>query len=75
MHAATGEGVAGCGDRTGQGLALARGHLDDVACQHPQRGLQLYIDGAQRCRALSCLAVYRDELGYVGGVGQVFELK
>ena len=48
VHAAARDGVPGGGDRAGQGLALAGGHLDDVARQHPQRAEQLNVERAQR---------------------------
>ncbi len=56
------EGVPGGSDRTGQCLALAGGHLDDVAGQHPQRAEQLHVEGAQPGRALGSLAGDREEL-------------
>ena len=56
------EGVPGGSDRTGQCLALAGGHLDDVACQHPQRAEQLDVERPQPGRALGGLAGDREEL-------------
>ena len=68
-------GVAGGGDRTGECLAFAGGHLDDVACQHPQGALQLNVERAQAGRALGGLAGDRQELRDVGGFGQVVEVE
>ena len=47
MHVAAAERVAGRGDRARQRLALAGGHLDDVAGQHAQRAQQLNVERPQ----------------------------
>ena len=46
VHVAPAERVAGRGDRTRQRLTFTGGHLDDVACHHPQRALQLDVERA-----------------------------
>ncbi len=69
------EGVPGGGDRTGQRLALAGGHLDDVAGQHPQRAQQLHVERPQPGRALGRLAGDREELRDVLRVCEVFEVQ
>ena len=69
------ERVAGRGDRTGQGLALTGGHLDDVAGQHAQRAEQLNVERPQPGRPLGGLPGDRQELRDVLGFGEVVELE
>ena len=71
----TRERVAGGGDRAGQRLALAGGHLDDIARQHPQCAEQLNVERPQPGRELGCFARDRKELRNVLRLGKVFEVQ
>ena len=72
---AAADGISGRRDRARERLALTGGHLDDVAGQHPQRGLQLHVERSQGWSSGGCLAGDRQELRDVGGVGEVVQLQ
>src|SRR5690606_19272555 len=75
VHAATGDRVAGGGDRSGQRLALTGGHLDHVAGQHPQRGQQLDVERPHLAGPFGGHPGDRQELRDVGRVGQILQLQ
>ena len=75
VHVPAGERVTGGRDRAGQRLALAGGHLDDVACQHPQRAEQLDVERTQPGRAFGGLAGDREELRNVLRLGEILEVQ
>ena len=75
VHVAAADRIARRGDRTRQRLALTRGHLHDVACQHPQRALQLYVERPQRGGPFGGFSGDRQELRDVGGIGEAAELQ
>ncbi len=75
VHVAPADGVAGRRDGARQRLALTRCHLDDVACQHPQRALQLNIERAKVGRPFRGLPGDRQELRDVIGLGHGLEVQ
>ena len=48
---------------------------NDVAGEHPQRGLQLYVEGTQLVARLGSFPGDRKELRNVVRLGQVFEVQ
>ena len=76
LHRPAGQRVPGRGQRAGQRLALAGGHLGHVPVEHDQRAEQLHVERAFAQRAASRLAPDRAELGVVAGVaGQAGQVR
>ncbi|SKU63336.1 Uncharacterised protein [Mycobacteroides abscessus subsp. abscessus] len=75
VHTAPAQRVSGGGDRTGQGLALTRGHLDDIAVQHAQRTQQLNVEWALVDGAFGGLTHDREELADVLGLEALGEIE
>ena len=72
---AAGECVAGRGDRTGERLALAGTHLNDVPGHHAQRAEQLNVEGAQPGGTFGGHPRDGQELRCVGRFGQILEVQ
>ncbi len=75
MHVPACQRVARRGDRAGQCLALAGGHLDHVTSQHPQGAEQLDVERPQRGGAFGGLAGDREELWNVVRFGEVLQVE
>jgi hypothetical protein len=79
VHALGGQGVEHHGERAGEGLALARAHLGDLAVVQHHAADQLHVEVAHSHRALADLTRERERLGQeivqvLAGLGALAQL-